>query len=213
MNVQRGGSKKRKGESTLEAEKSLYGSFVDAANAVSQLYTAAVQQNKRAEEQGARQALERVAQFVVKEYGNAPAVPTVMLMELLRQELQAAQGSTTAIQLPFPIPLLPGALGSDSSDAHHSDDEHLMSADQPTSFRRSGSGHHISPPKVRSGAGVAQLPTLFQQQQQQFQHQQQQQQLQAAQQHQLMMHQQQQQQQQQQQGGYMPPFAGQQPFQ
>jgi hypothetical protein len=29
-----------------------------------------------------------VAQFVVKEYGNAPAVPTVMLMELLRQELQ-----------------------------------------------------------------------------------------------------------------------------
>lgn len=31
---------------------------------------------------------ERVAQFVVKEYGNAPAVPTAVLMELLRQELQ-----------------------------------------------------------------------------------------------------------------------------
>ena len=144
MNTQRGGSKKRKGES-LEAEKSLYSTFTAAANSVSQLYTAAVQQTKRAEEQGARQALvsggglrwgaggrlcpspclsalglcpcrarhglarrspppeprftlalhlkspclqERVAQFVVKEYGNAPAVPTGVLMEVLRQELQ-----------------------------------------------------------------------------------------------------------------------------
>lgn len=29
-----------------------------------------------------------MAQFVLKEYGNAPAVPTAVLMEVLRQELQ-----------------------------------------------------------------------------------------------------------------------------
>ncbi|EFN59734.1 hypothetical protein CHLNCDRAFT_133329 [Chlorella variabilis] len=218
MNTQRGGSKKRKGES-LEAEKSLYSTFTAAANSVSQLYTAAVQQTKRAEEQGARQALERVAQFVVKEYGNAPAVPTGVLMEVLRQELQAAQCGTTAIQLPFPVPLLPtgGGLGSESSDAHHSDDEHLMSADQSgpaAGFRRCSSGHHISPPKVRGSSAVAQLPALFQQQQMQQQQQQQQQQLAAAQHHQLMM-----QQHQQQQhaaaaaAGFMHGFTGQQPFQ
>ena len=34
-----------------------------------------------------------MAQFVVKEYGNAPAVPTGVLMEVLRQELQVRRGS------------------------------------------------------------------------------------------------------------------------
>ena len=58
MNARSGASKKRKGGGAdLDAERTLYGSFVHAANAVSQLYTAAVQQNKRSEEQGARQAL------------------------------------------------------------------------------------------------------------------------------------------------------------
>lgn len=58
MNVPRGCSKKRKQHAeSLESERSLYSAFSHAANAVSQLYTAAVQQTKRAEEQGARQAL------------------------------------------------------------------------------------------------------------------------------------------------------------
>ena len=234
---------------------------------------------------------ERVAQFVVKEYGNAPSVPTAVLMEVLRQELQvrrraggrprckrfggvaqqlaagpaglglhlccvmlaeqqlcflqqletaacsnvplpsrpyptcrslslplspqAAQGSAAAIQLPFPVPLLPTGGDSQASDAH-SDDEHLMSAGEPSpgaGFRRTPSGHTISPPKgVRPAPG--QLPTLFQQQQQQQQQQmqaaaaqqQQQQQAHAAAQ-QAAMHQQllaQMQQQQQQPGGFMP---------
>ena len=56
MNAPRAGKKRKQGED-LEAQRTLYSSFVHAANAVSQLYTAAVQQNKRSEEQGARQAL------------------------------------------------------------------------------------------------------------------------------------------------------------
>jgi hypothetical protein len=58
MNNPRAANKKRKGES-LDAERSLYSSFTAAANAVSQLYTAAVHNTKKAEEQGARQALVR----------------------------------------------------------------------------------------------------------------------------------------------------------
>lgn len=40
--------KKRKLEVDIEAERSLYSSFVQAANAVSQLYTQGVQQQRRA---------------------------------------------------------------------------------------------------------------------------------------------------------------------
>lgn len=56
MNFPRG-TKKRKQADSLDGERSLYASFSHAANAVSQLYTTAVQQTKRAEEAGARQAL------------------------------------------------------------------------------------------------------------------------------------------------------------
>ncbi|PSC67892.1 hypothetical protein C2E20_8429 [Micractinium conductrix] len=160
--MNRGAGKKRKASSD-DSERTLYSAFSHAANAVSQLYTAAAQQAKRSEEAGARQALERVAQFVVKEYGNAPAVPTAVLMEVLRQELQAAQGSAAAIQLPFPVPLLP----TDSSEDVHSDDEALMSAEPtPSTFRRSANGP--SPPKSHRSSSTApgQLPAFFQQQQQ-----------------------------------------------
>jgi hypothetical protein len=109
--------------------------------------------------------------------------------------------------------------GSDASDAH-SDDEHLMSAEGPTpaGFRRSASGHHISPPKARAAPG--QLPAMFHHQQQQLAMQQQQQHQQQQQLHhqqqQMQQHQQHlamQQQQQQQQQGFMPGFGGQTPFQ
>lgn len=51
--------KKRKLVVDHEAEKSLYGSFVSAANAVSTLYSQAVQQQRRASAQASRQALVR----------------------------------------------------------------------------------------------------------------------------------------------------------
>ena len=51
------GAKKRKQDADVEAERTLYGSFVHAANAVSQLYTQAQQQHNRSKEEGARLAL------------------------------------------------------------------------------------------------------------------------------------------------------------
>lgn len=142
--AQRGCGKKRKQADAGDAERNLYGSFVHAANAVSQLYTAGLQAAKKAEEAGARRALvrraalppgpdacrgsqarrhglrgapkapwcaaqsgptslpplqERVAQFVVKEYGNAPSVPTAVLMEVLRQELQVRRWACGRVAL------------------------------------------------------------------------------------------------------------------
>jgi hypothetical protein len=41
---------------------------------------------------------ERVAQFVVKEYGNSPSVPTAVVMEVLRQELQVCAGEVAFVR-------------------------------------------------------------------------------------------------------------------
>lgn len=49
--------KKRKPELDLEHEQNMHGSFVAAANSLSQLYTKAVQQHKRAHTSGARHVL------------------------------------------------------------------------------------------------------------------------------------------------------------
>jgi hypothetical protein len=49
--------KKRKYELDLEVERTMYGSFATAANAISQLYTQAVQQQKRAAVAASRSTL------------------------------------------------------------------------------------------------------------------------------------------------------------
>lgn len=52
-------SKKRKQPDvdTLEHERTMHGSFVSAANSISQLYTQAIHQQRRAQIEGARAAL------------------------------------------------------------------------------------------------------------------------------------------------------------
>ena len=65
-NAPRAGKKRKSGSQELEADRTLYSSFVHAANAVSQLYTAAAQQSKRSEEAGARQSLVSAAGIVAQ---------------------------------------------------------------------------------------------------------------------------------------------------
>lgn len=57
MHGRPGVGKKRKYEVDLDAERTLYTGFVAAANSVSQLYTQAVQQQRRASAAASRQAL------------------------------------------------------------------------------------------------------------------------------------------------------------
>lgn len=53
-------TKKRKAETSLEVERNLHSSFVTAANSISQLFTQAIQQHKKAQVDGAQQALVRL---------------------------------------------------------------------------------------------------------------------------------------------------------
>lgn len=80
--------KKRKYELDLDAERTLYSSFVSAANSVSQLYTQGLQQQRKAAASAARQTLERVICFVLRECGDSQVVSKAVLLEFLQQEYQ-----------------------------------------------------------------------------------------------------------------------------
>lgn len=80
--------KKRKPEMDLDLERSLYSTFVAAANSVSSLYTQAQQQQKRAHIDGQRQALEKVVGWLAHEHGNGQPLSAHNLLEYLRFELQ-----------------------------------------------------------------------------------------------------------------------------
>jgi hypothetical protein len=54
------GKKRRAEVLDLDAERTLYSSFVSAANSISQLYTQAVQQQRRASAAASRQTLVRL---------------------------------------------------------------------------------------------------------------------------------------------------------
>lgn len=55
--------KKRKAELDADVERTMYSSFVSAANAVSQLYTQGVQQQRRAAAAASRATLVRLARL------------------------------------------------------------------------------------------------------------------------------------------------------
>ncbi len=63
-------SKKRKPELDLDAEKTLYGAFTQAASAVSTLYTLASQQQRKSRDAGAKQALVSTASHLRQLVGS-----------------------------------------------------------------------------------------------------------------------------------------------
>ncbi|KXZ54009.1 hypothetical protein GPECTOR_5g12 [Gonium pectorale] len=95
--------KKRKLIVDHEAEKSIYGSFVAAANAVSTLYSQAVQQQRRASAAATRQALERVVTFLLAQNPGSEVVSKATLLQFLQQEYESIEGGE---HLPhaFPAP-------------------------------------------------------------------------------------------------------------
>lgn len=110
--------KKRKPELDLDHEQNMHGSFVAAANSLSQLYTKAVQQHKRAHTNGARHVLvrlnscnasqkspvsvpetacstpfamqERQIQWVLRDYASnsIESIPVNVLLKFLQQEME-----------------------------------------------------------------------------------------------------------------------------
>ncbi|EFJ42382.1 hypothetical protein VOLCADRAFT_119446 [Volvox carteri f. nagariensis] len=97
--------KKRKLIVDHEAEKSIYGSFVSAANAVSTLYSQAVQQQRRASAQASRQALERVVTFLLAQNPGSEMVSKAVLLNFLQQEYESIEGGEHLPHV-FPAPQL-----------------------------------------------------------------------------------------------------------
>ncbi|GLC46087.1 hypothetical protein PLESTM_001823900 [Pleodorina starrii] len=95
--------KKRKLVVDHEAEKSIYGSFVSAANAVSTLYAQAVQQQRRASAQVSRQALERVVTFLLAQNPGSEMVSKAVLLNFLQQEYESIEGGEHLPHV-FPAP-------------------------------------------------------------------------------------------------------------
>lgn len=109
--------KKRKLVVDHEAEKTLYSSFVSAANAVSQLYSQAVSQQRKASAQASRQALERVVAWLVAQNPGSDFVSKTAMLHFLQQEYESIEGGEN-LPHQFPAPQLsvvaPGAPGSDT---------------------------------------------------------------------------------------------------
>ncbi|PNW70723.1 hypothetical protein CHLRE_17g731900v5 [Chlamydomonas reinhardtii] len=95
--------KKRKLVVDHEAEKSLYGSFVSAANAVSTLYSQAVQQQRRASAQASRQALERVVTFLLSQNPGSEVVSKAVMLQFLQSEYESIEGGEHLPHV-FPAP-------------------------------------------------------------------------------------------------------------
>ncbi|GFR46747.1 hypothetical protein Agub_g8370 [Astrephomene gubernaculifera] len=107
--------KKRKLIVDHEAEKSIYGSFVSAANAVSTLYSQAVQQQRRASAQASRQALERVVAFLLAQNPGSEVVSKAVLLQFLQQEYESIEGGE---HLPHAFPAPQISVVGPGSEAH-----------------------------------------------------------------------------------------------
>lgn len=117
-------TKKRKYDEQ-ELERTMYTSFVSAANAVSQLYTQGVQQQRRSASAASRATLEKLLGFVMREYPNSEVVPKAVLLQYLQYEYESIDSQDGAAQS-TPVAFLPvigaqqpaGATGSDVHEQH-----------------------------------------------------------------------------------------------
>lgn len=130
--------KKRKyDEQELEVERSMYTSFVTAANAVSQLYTQGQQQQRRAASDASRATLEKVVNFVLHEYPNSEVIPKAVLLQYLQYEYETIDTHDKA--QPAPVTFLPVVAtqqpGGVTGDAH---EQHKLRQHQPASMLSPG---------------------------------------------------------------------------
>ncbi|KAF8072837.1 CBR1 [Scenedesmus sp. PABB004] len=115
--------KKRRAEVDLDAERSMYSSFVAAANSVSQLYTQGVQQQRRAAAAASRATLEKVLSFVLRENAGGEHLSKAALLAFLQHEYENANGQDVvapqpAMQfLPFGGPAAAAAAAAGSEDS------------------------------------------------------------------------------------------------
>lgn len=152
--VGRGGMGKKRKLEVLDpdAEKTLYTSFVSAANSVSQLYTQAVQQQRKSSAAASRQTLERIAHFLMREYGAQDTIPKAALLHFLHQEYEGIEGCEN-LPHQFPVPLFPPVGQQGSNPEGVQDGAASGSAGQQHGRSSPGNGMH-SPTCRRPGAAM-----------------------------------------------------------
>ncbi|KAL6759261.1 hypothetical protein V8C86DRAFT_2576973 [Haematococcus lacustris] len=149
--------KRRRCEVDVDAERTLHSSFVVAANSISQLYTQAVQQQRRSSAAASRLTLERVLAFLLKEHAGSDVVPKADLVQFLQQEYEGVEGSE---HLPhqFPVQFMPVHASSEGGQAHSGSPEEcapeVLTRQRPTS----GASSMLSPGR-RGPAGMAAMET------------------------------------------------------
>jgi len=80
--------KKRKADSIVPEDTASYGSFCRAANAIAQLYTSGLNQQKQSYVAGQRSSLEKMLSFILREHGTSSEVSTSDIASYIRRELQ-----------------------------------------------------------------------------------------------------------------------------
>eukprot|EP00271_Cylindrocystis_brebissonii_P012116 TRINITY_DN30218_c0_g1_i1.p1 TRINITY_DN30218_c0_g1~~TRINITY_DN30218_c0_g1_i1.p1 ORF type:complete len:274 (-),score=65.67 TRINITY_DN30218_c0_g1_i1:547-1368(-) len=92
-------AKKRKSESAglEEVDRTMYSSFCAAANSISQLYTQAQNQQRVAFEMGERHALEKLQQWVLRQYNGAAFVSVEHLILFLQTECSRTDESAPSL--------------------------------------------------------------------------------------------------------------------
>lgn len=100
------GKKRRADAVDLDAERTLYSTFVAAANSMSQLYSQAVQQQRKSSAAASRQTLERMLGFLLREYAGSDVIPKAAILQFLQQEYENVEGSEN-LPHQFPVQFLP----------------------------------------------------------------------------------------------------------
>lgn len=123
--------KKRKYELDLDMERTMYSSFVSAANSVSQLYTHAVQHQRKAATAASHQTLERVIRFVLHEFPGSDVIHKASLLQFLQQEHQALESQENTPQQ-LPAGILPFAAQATQSSGQDSEQDLAQKAARMT---------------------------------------------------------------------------------
>lgn len=161
--------KRNKRSRELEAaeERSSYASFVAAANAVSQLYTAGVREQRRT----TKATLEKVLAFVLREHPTSDVIPKAALIQWLQSEYERADHPDTMVppgaagMMPFMVSATSAASSGDEGPEND-----LLAGGGSKAVRPSSGG------RSRAFAGPEEMQQQYMQQQAQYQQQFQQQQ-------------------------------------
>ncbi|WIA08918.1 hypothetical protein OEZ85_008335 [Tetradesmus obliquus] len=162
--------KKRKFELDLDVERNMYSSFVTAANAVSQLYTQGVQQQRRAAAAASRATLEKVLNFVLRENAGGEHISKAALVQFLQHEYENADGQDAPPPQPQMHFMPFGPAAAAAAAAAGSDDS--QDVQQPKQPGRQLSGGMAASPGLRAPGRMMSMEEQQQQHQQQQQQQQ-----------------------------------------